>query len=183
MAYPKYQVNDEAELQGMALQLLMASKNLYDFEDLVQKYEYDEVDPEGWYSFQTTLDFLKELTERHNSTQNMVSIGMKLYDVMPLPPEAKTIEDGLHLFNSMNKVVQRGVMPERDWYTVEVIDDTHITFTDTGVYPHDLVYGEVYSVAKRLRPEGKVPVVTREYMNEDDPDSDGAIYHIRLDSA
>ncbi|MEO1163528.1 MAG: hypothetical protein AAFV98_07095 [Chloroflexota bacterium] len=178
--YPKYEINEEAELQGVALLTLTASQNLFDFEDLVKKYGYDDIDQEAWYPMHEALQFLKDLTERHNTTQNMVSIGMKLLDVMPLPPEVQTIPDGLHMFNTMNTVVQRNVNPPRDWYIIEQVDDSYIKFTDTGAYPHDLVYGEVYSVAKRLRPEGKFPIVEREYLNKDEPDNDGAIYHIKF---
>lgn len=178
--YPKYEINPEAEIQGVALLTLAQSQNLYNFTDLVEKYGYDQINPDEWYSLQSALMFLQDLTERHSSTENMVSIGMKLFDVMPLPPEVTTIADGLGMFNLMNQTVQRNVEPSRDWYEVEQIDDEHIKFVDKGAYPHDLVYGEVYSVARRLRPDGLKPIVEREYINPDNPDSDGAVYHITL---
>lgn len=179
-SYPKYQVNPEAELQGAALLTLTASQNLYNFEDLVKKYEYDKVNADDWYQLDSALQFMFELTERQNTTENMVSIGMKLFDVMPFPEGVETILDGLHLFNVMNTIVQRNVQPNRDWYGVKSIEDNYIQFTDTGPYPHDLVYGEVYSVVQRLRPSGFTFTVTRDYLNVGNPDADGAVYHIKL---
>ena len=180
ISYPKYEINSEAELQGTAVMSLIESQNLYNFQDLVEKYGYTQINAEEWYSLERLLQFLHELTSRHSATENMVSIGMKVFDVAPMPPEIKTIVDALRTFNVMNTIIQRNVKPERAWYEIEELDDTHIKFTDMGPYPHDLVYGELYSLIRRMRPAGSDFSLKREYLNADDPDSDGAIYHIEI---
>lgn len=177
---PKYVINPEAEILGAALQALVESQNLYDFHDLVEQFGFDNIQPDQWYSWEDGMAFLKALTTRHNQTSNLVSIGIKVFDVLPLPENVQTIADGLQMMNMMAEQTQRHVNSDLTWYQVEQADDNCIKFVDHSPIPHDLIYGEVYSLARRLSPANMHFVVRREYCNEASPDLDGAVYHIEL---
>ena len=177
---PKYVINSTAEIKGAALLTLLQSQKHYEFEDLVKKYNYDNVEPDKWYSYQDTMEFLKELTQRENMTENMVSIGIKVFEVVPLLENVSNIGDGLAMMNTLTTTLERNVERDESWYTIQQIDNTTYEFIDKGPLPHDLIYGELYALAIRLRPEDSGFTLTREYLNEDEPDLDGAVYHITI---
>lgn len=178
MPTPKYVINPEAEISGAAILSLAASQQLYDFQDFVEKHNFNDVDPSKWYVYTEVMAFLQDLTKRHNTTQNMVSIGMKVFEALPLTGEIQTIEDGLNMMNAMGAMTQRNLSSDAPWYEVIVEDNGNLTFVDRSPLPHDLIYGEVYSLVRRLSPPKTRYIVQREYMNEAEPDSDGAIYRI-----
>ena len=178
---PKYVLkNPESELQGAALLVLLESQKTFEFQDLVEKYDYNNVKADEWYSYQEAMNFLKDLADRYNRTENLVSIGLKVFDVLDLPDHVKTIADGLGMMNVMGDLTQRNIDTPHPWYQVEEINELHIKFTDRSPLPHDLIYGEVYSLTRRLRPEGFDFALTRNYLNADNPDADGAVYDIKL---
>lgn len=117
-ATKKYDINPEAELQGAAILTLAQTQTLYDFEDLVEKYGFNNVLPNEWYSWQHIMAFLKELDERHNNTENMVAIGIKVFDVLPLPENVTTIVDGLEMMNVIATMTQRHVVVACPMYDI-----------------------------------------------------------------
>ncbi len=178
---PKYAVEDPtSEIIGMALLSLLESQNLDSFRDLVEKYGMDQVQPDEWYPADQAFRFLQELVARDDAMFNLVSIGMKVFDVMPMPASIETVADALRAMEHFADSSQRRRGTNVPWYSVREINEHHIEFVDRGSYPHDLIYGEVYSLVRRFRSKGTHFAVTRDYLNPDDPDADGAVYHIEI---
>lgn len=180
MQHVKYQTTDDAKILGVALVSIVDNLKVKDFIDIAQDFGFDQIEPDKWYSFQKELDFMKALSERENSTQNMIAIGIRIFDKLVLPPDIRRIEDGINMLNEIIKMNMCDVPPNSD-YAIETMSDNHIRVTDRTSFPHDLVYGYLYGLCKNLLPFGHKFSVQREYINPNNPDSAGAYYDISWD--
>lgn len=179
-ATPKFVTTPETEILGQAILAVTTSINYDDykpfFEAGLTKYDYDvNIDPEKWYSLQMLLDIYKSMYDAPNAQSNLVSIGVKVIEASPFPPEIDSIEKAVHALNVVYETYVRNYQPGHE-YTVEAVSETQIKIIDHQPFPHDLIYGYMFAVGKRFAPQGKHAIIHRTYLNEDDPDADGAIY-------
>ncbi len=176
---PKYVLtHPEAEIKGLSLISLEQSSELEEFADLLDKYGLRGIKGEQYYKLATVMEYYREVMQRPNASTNFVSMGINLHKSVVLPEDVKTIEDGLRLMIYIIKINVIHDPTIETWYQIERIGDRHIRLIDQSPFPHDLLYGYVYGVSRRLAPEGTRPTVRRTFMNEADPDADGAVYDI-----
>lgn len=89
-----------------------------------------------------------------NATQNFVAIGMKVFDTMPLPPEIDSLGAFLTAMPSMLQMLSRNAVG------VEThVGESSAIVINKSPYPDDLVYGELWGVAKRFTPNGNFSVM------------------------
>ncbi|PJF26399.1 MAG: hypothetical protein CUN53_07985 [Phototrophicales bacterium] len=176
---PKYVLsNPDSEINGLALMALEQSSELEEFTDLLDKYGLRGIEGGRYYKMTTVMDYYREVMQRPNASTNFVSMGINVYKNVVLPEGVTTIEQGLGLLSqmiSMNVTNEPGV---GTWFEFEKVEDRHIRFIERTPFPHDLLYGYIFGTARRLAPEGTRPIVQRTYLNEADPNADGAIYDI-----
>lgn len=168
--------NPESRILGLALNAVLASIKLEEFSDLVEKNGLNHIDPNAWYPTQIVLNMYKAISEQPNGSENLVSIGVKVYENAVLPPEIDTILAALHTLNAVMDLNMQNVETER--YTIVEEDDRHIRVTETTAFPHDLIYGYFYGICRRFAPAGARFHIKRTYLNPENPDADGAIYDI-----
>lgn len=180
---PKYITKPETRINGHAMQAFVKSV-LYDeiksFQaPVMERYGYTEttIDVEHWYPLQMYLDFCKELHEKSSNSLVLVSIGIKVIDTALFPSEINSIASAARLLMDTHHLNLQNVA-EYDRYHDLVIEDRRVTLVETTAFPHDIMYGYFYGVAHRFKPEDTHPIVERYYLDEADPDSDGAKYEI-----
>jgi hypothetical protein len=112
-----------------------------------------DVEEHEWYSHQTILNVLRDIEEqKHNVSQSMVSIGMKIMELASVPPSVDSIPAALESLGVVYHLHHRNVT-ERGWY-VSLSEPGHIVVSHDSPYPEDLAYGIVWAASKRFRPSG-----------------------------
>ncbi|MGF1507328.1 MAG: hypothetical protein GYB64_05590 [Chloroflexi bacterium] len=170
--------NPDAEVLGYGLSALGESITRAEFEHMLDKYGLTEIDPQAWYPLQTLLDMYAEMDEdKSRSMQYFVSIGMKVVHV--IPEHIASIPEALDFLNAALAGSMRHYAVDTYNYRIETVEEGHARVIDYTPFPHDLIYGYMYAIANTFSGEGRSPTVVRTYLNEDDPDSDGAVYDIQ----
>ncbi|MFN7209415.1 MAG: hypothetical protein ACK4P1_03350 [Aggregatilineales bacterium] len=164
-------------ISGMAMQAIVQS---IEFDSIRPHMEAifkvyglpPKIDPNAWYPLQLYYD----ITKRLNSEQ-LISIGVRVINAAAFPPEIDSIQKAIELLMATHHLNLRNV-PEGDGYSDYHFDEHRITFRENTTFPHDPMYGYIYGLVQRYKKPGESPVVRRTYLNEADPDADGAIYEI-----
>jgi hypothetical protein len=176
---PKYVLsNPDSEIIGLSLLSLEQSSELEEFVDLLEKYRLRGIQPDKYYKMATVVEYYREVMQRPNASTNLVSMGINAYKNFALPEGVTTIEQGLRLLQQLLTTNTRGEPSIDSWFEFELVEDRHIRLIERTPFPHDVLYGFIYGIARRLSPEGTRAVVKRTYLNEADPDADGGIYDI-----
>ncbi|MGF1507327.1 MAG: hypothetical protein ACFB51_19705 [Anaerolineae bacterium] len=167
----------DSEILGFGQTALRESITRAEFEHMLDKYALTEIDPEAWYPLQPLLDMYAEMdADKGRSMQYFVSIGMKVVHIFP--EEVTGVVGALNFLNSTLTLSLRNYDYETCGYEIESLGDGHARVTEYTPFPHDMIYGYMYAIANTFSGEGRSPTVVRTYLNEDDPDSDGAVYDI-----
>lgn len=180
----KYIATPGAEVIGSAMTNLFTSMNADEFSSIVnavlRSYGIAHIEPDQWYPHQLSLDIFKQIEDqRTNSMTNLVALGMAYVDTATFPPEINSIYSALMALSLTYHLNIRNV-PNYEGYEVKQISDRHIQINDFNPFPHDTVYGFIWGIARRFKGnQQSVPVVTRHYFNEGDPNSDGALYDVK----
>src|SRR5262245_44495470 len=77
---------------------------------ILEKYNIKEINPGEWMSAQIQLDLLREI-EAKCTFEELVAVGMKRGELIPLPPEIDSMEKFLQASTPMYKSLVRDVAP------------------------------------------------------------------------
>lgn len=181
MAIAKYVTSSNAEMIGAAMQAYfknMRSAEVNEFlQEVLAKYNYESLEADQWYPSQLALDLYRLITQEGSGMTDLVAIGMQMVEDAPYPADIDSIPKALGLLNEGYKMGIRNY-PEDEGYDIELIGDRHVRVHEHCPYPHDIMYGYIYGLSRRFCPPNGQLTVVRTYLNEDDPDSDGAIYDV-----
>lgn len=172
----------EAETLGALLHAFTDNLQGEDTRPIVEKHEIADVDPNGWYRVMNLLNALNEIAENPNVVFNMVAIGMKIGEVVPMPPEMKdpSLPDVLMIWDDLYQGLHRNA--NLGDIVCKKVADKHYTTTHSNPYPDDMSYGILYAYGKRFLPTGTQFTV---FYDQDSPardyggTSDTTIIHIK----
>jgi hypothetical protein len=156
--------------------------NLQSFETkpVMEKFDLVNLDPYQWYPTHKWLDALNELSQQPNLTQNTLAIGMEIGKMVPVPPglENPTLEQMLMGLDIAYQAAHRN--GDIGNVACEKLEEKHLRLTCTDLYPDDLTYGIVYSLAKRfLPPKTAFKVYYDEQITPRDQGGDGStVIHV-----
>jgi hypothetical protein len=178
-AFPKYvSFAPNSEVIGAALIAFEQSPEMEEFVDLLEKYGLRNIDPNRWYPTSVVTEYYREVASRPNASMNMVSMGINIYKNIQLPEGIETIEDGIRMLSQIAVMNVRNQPDTELWFEFISSDERHVRLIERTPSPHDAMYGLIYGIVKRLAPPGARPIVKRTFLNEADPDADGALYDI-----
>jgi hypothetical protein len=116
-------------------------------------HHLDDIDPDGWYPQQAWLDAFRELSQGDfNSTLDLVSIGMRIPEVVAWPSDIKTVEEALRSIDRAYHMTHR--KGEIGSYKVEMVGTREAKLVCENPYPCDFDYGLIYSTARLFVPAG-----------------------------
>jgi len=174
-------------LRGQVFLSIVQSINFFDFEPVVNEWltesKIKTIDPSAWYPRQEWLNLLKKLEKYSNTTENQVSIGIKVIENSELPPDL-VIANVLDAINVLIMVYvnEQKNLPEGDkGYEVTKIDDTHYDILDTNPYLFHVNYGYIWGILRRFLKTGFS--LTYEYLNMENPNMGAIRFKVKLDSA
>ncbi len=141
-----------AEVIGAALLALVKNLHYEETEPLLKRYGLETIEPFTWYPEQKILDLLKEIADgKTNVSENLVAIGMKASETIPLPPEIDTMEKFLTSYGARQTSTSRNTPAV---LVSKLVAEHHGQVINNTPYPDDLIFGYLWSAAKRLLPPG-----------------------------
>ncbi|GIK65125.1 MAG: hypothetical protein BroJett018_29190 [Chloroflexota bacterium] len=180
---PKYVAPPDAKIIGLAIGAVVNSI-LFDeikpfFEKSMHAYGYSsiEINENEWYPLQMLLDTYKEISQSGGGSPLLVSVGTKVIENAILPPEIDSIAKCVTLLRDISDLNLQNVPSEMNYQDIQV-EPKRLSFIDNTVFPHDLIYGYVFGIARRFKVPGTHPTVERTYLNKENPDAAGARYLI-----
>lgn len=166
---------DDAESLGQILQVFLISVQLNEYEHILAKHGLTEIDANTWYPLRMVLEIFEEIQKSPNGMQNLVSIGMKVTEVIDFKSQFPTFKEMLVKLNPMEKELHRNSPGE---WIVQQISDNCIEIIDSTVWPHDLEFGVLYGMARLYRDEKRYTVERVAVETDPDTGDEIGIYHI-----
>jgi hypothetical protein len=159
----------DAQVIGFTLKTYLHSLRAEDIAPLLEKHNLPSIDPNQWYPMQRALDVQRDINNANeNVSEILVAAGIQFAKDWAFPPETKTILDALHMLRQLSSKVDRCV-PEGFGFTIQELGEKHIRMFHNTPYDDDSVYGLLWGLVKRLKPDGDMFVVSI----IDNPDPEG----------
>lgn len=177
----KYQSHPNAQVMGVSLLTITNSAQYAEFEHIAKpifsRYGVEQIDPYAQYPMQLMFDLFREMQESGGAMFNFVAIGKQFAQGIPFQPEVTTLTQAMQVMNAMIKSTH-GDVDESELYTVEQVKEDHVRIRDNTPMPHDIIFGNLHTLAQKFAAEGKFARVERIFDYPDDPDAGGATYNI-----
>jgi len=147
----KYQSFDpKAEVIGQSMLGFIQCLRKEEITPYLKKHSLTDIKPGEWYSQQTWLDVLSDLSEEKagGAMFDFVAIGMKVSELSNFPPEFSLMpfEDTMSHIDQAYQSFHRGDAGDT---FVEIVGTNHLTHNLRVPYPDDFMYGSVYGLARR----------------------------------
>lgn len=153
MPYP-YRYAPNAEIRGAAA---IAIFNNFRRDSVIESLEVHgltDLDPEQWYPVDRFIDVFKQWSGDADFSANLVSIGMAIIYHLELPTEIESLPDEeklLHLGRLFEAQHRNGNVGQ---CSSDQIGPQHIRYSESSIWPDDMIYGYIYGSARRYLPRG-----------------------------
>lgn len=124
---------------------------------LMEKYGLADVDPNAFYLQGALLAALKEV-EQNFTFEELVALGIKTADLLPVPPELNSVEALIAALPVLYKSTCRNI-PEEEGVTVEKVHDKHYRLIHNSPLPPFMLYATVFGLVRRVKQKGQNPLV------------------------
>ncbi len=124
---------------------------------ILEKHGLSAVNLEDWYPQQLILDILQDMEKRF-TFEELVAVGMKVAEVVPLPPNINSIESFLAFTDPIYKAGTRHT-PEWETVTVEKVAERHFRLMFNVPIPPFVNYGFMFGTLRRLRGHNQQPII------------------------
>lgn len=183
----KFVATSDAEVIGSAMHNFFVSLNQEMFSSIVKdtlaEHGIVQIQNEHWYPLQISLDVFKRIDEAGlNASENLVALGLAYVETATFPSEINTVSTALSTLPLTYHLNIRNV-PQDEGYEILDVSPTHIQVVDHNPFPHDVVYGFIWGIARRFgQATGMRATVHRTFINKENPNQDGAFYDVQLES-
>lgn len=146
--------HDDHEIRGATIIPYRDSINSQNYLDIYTKHGLGTINPDAWYPMQNLVDVFNDIQASGNAVMDFVSIGMKMSENLPLPPEMAN-SSSIEMVRNVDQAYQYSNRGSDYGYIRGVItSERHVTVHYRVPYPDDLLYGSLYGYAKRFLPVG-----------------------------
>lgn len=122
---------------------------------LLKRHGLENVDPAAWYPQQQILDILRDI-EREFTFEELVAVGIKASELVPLPPMINSIETVVQTANLLHQAACRNVQPDETVFTKK-LGERHYQLTFNLPSPPFAIYGVLYGLIRRVRKPHEEP--------------------------
>lgn len=154
MSYP-YRYAPGAEVSGAIMSAVFNHYRRDEVIDSLTAHELDYFDADKWYPVDQFVDLLKEWSLHPSFTSNYVSVGMAMIyhielsdDLQALDSVAKLLKLG-EFFMAQHRGQGIGA------FSAEAVSPSAIVYTESTVWPDDIIYGYIYGAVQRYLGLGK----------------------------
>ncbi len=146
-----------AELSGATAYAFLININHENIENILRSHHLANIDPERWYSLQSVLNVMSDISEGFDYSSNFVAIGLAAGElgIKMLPPGMGNLTVEQFLNDYEKTYLARHRNGDVGWVKTEKLDDSHFIVSARTPYPDDVVYGVFYAYVRWLTPPGK----------------------------
>lgn len=152
MNYP-YRYSLGATVSGAIMSAIFNHYRREDVIDSLRAHNLDSFDAEGWYPVDQFIDLLAEWAREGAAMTNYVSVGMAMIYHLDLPDEIEDLSSIEKLRRLGEFFMARHSGPGTGQFTAKA-HETTITYTESTVWPDDIIYGYIYGAAQRYLGRG-----------------------------
>jgi hypothetical protein len=148
MRYP-YRFVPNAEVSGAIMSAIFNHYRRDEVLESLQKHGLDYFDADKWYPVDQFINLLAEWSKMPSFMSNLVSVGMAMIYHVDTP-------DNMDSLSSVDKLLMLGdlhLSQHRNGdvgaYVVNRVGEKAICYTETLIWPDDMIYGYLYGAAQR----------------------------------
>jgi hypothetical protein len=160
----------EVEIAGYGIQAYELAYSKQDFAHILEAYGLTEIDADGWYPQQLTLDIQKAIKESENGGEQLIDVGIAVIEASPFPP-FESLDDAFAGF-SMHYGMNFRNHPPSEGIFAHKLSENHFQIVNATPHSDEMVYGYVYALVKRFVPMARQPRVTFDPSTPVDSDKD-----------
>ncbi|MEL6406719.1 MAG: hypothetical protein AAFR81_20280 [Chloroflexota bacterium] len=135
----QFETVPEAEAQGAIMMTWLTNQLADDTRPRLEKRGITDIDPTGWYNFQTFLDVMSEIVKsKQNVSMTLVAVGKGVVENLPLE-DFPSIEAFQAFVENLHGASVRN-MPETESHVV-IQEDSNIYIVNNTPVSNDLMYG------------------------------------------
>lgn len=143
-----------SEMSGYYALALIENIQAPEVRPIMEKHGLVDPVPDQWYPMSIWFGAFNEMLQLPNVMENMVAIGMKIGQLIQVPPSIQnpTYEKILMAWDSIYQAAHR--KGDVGHILCEKVGDNHWKAILTDPYPDDLTYGIFYTITRRFLPPG-----------------------------
>src|SRR5258708_23037478 len=142
----------DAKILGQAILSLVENIPTQDIASILQKYDLAYLRPDQWYPEQSSLNLFKEVAASDaHFIENMVTVGLKLIETWPFPPEITSVSQALGILSEFASANGRNV-PEGWGITIRSLGERHFLVFFNTPFPDEQLFGYLWAIVNRFKP-------------------------------
>ena len=127
----------DSEVIGFTLIAFIECSRKDEIEPILKRHNLTTVDPQKWYPIKTWLNVLSDISEKGEAMFDFVSIGMRMAEDIPYPPEVLELPFEA-IMQTSNEDYQSNHRGDAGEIISKLVGDRHLTLTYRTPYPDDL---------------------------------------------
>ncbi len=147
----------DSKVLGASLLAFTENLRAETIKPIVTSYHLDTIGPEDWIDEQLSLDLLRAI-EQNFSFEELVAVGIKYAELIPLPPEIDSLEKLISIGDTLYHSTLLNAPP--NVVTIEKIGPRHYRLIYNIPSPPFSTYGIVFGLINRVKHPGQFPQVT-----------------------
>lgn len=147
----------DAKVASFSLLAFTANLRAEMIEPILKAHKIESLLQEEWINEQLSLDILRDI-ETQFTFEELVAVGVKYAQMIPLPPEINSIESAIHAAMTLYQFSAPHAPP--DAITVEQLGPKHYRIIYNIPSPPFSTYGVAYGILQRVKGPNQHPVLT-----------------------
>lgn len=154
MAHDRVYSDDAELLGGVLIGLAEAIKVTHnDLSSILEKYGFDEIHPDEWYSVSALVDFFNELESLPSGMLDLAAVGKHIASSLEVPATISTLDEYLRHSIPLHQQVHRGNDVGSVTYSYDRQHNLYEVRADVP-YPVNYMYGLYFGFAQRFLDHG-----------------------------
>lgn len=153
MRYP-YRYAPDAQVSGAIMSAIFNHYRRDSVIDSLKQHNLDYFDADQWYPVDQFINLLAEWSQLPEIVSNYVSVGMAMTYHIELPEELEALDamTKIHRLGDFMMSQHRGAGVGS--FTARITGEKSVIYTESTLWPDDIIYGYIYGAARRYLPRG-----------------------------
>ena len=154
----RYQASSpDTKVLGASLLIYTTNLRAETIQPILQTYHLETIAPDEWISEQINLNILRDI-ERHFSFEELVAIGVRAAELMPLPPELDSLEKLVYSADALYHTTVQNAPP--NLVTVEQCGPQHYRLHYNIPVPPFATFGLAHGLMRRVKRPDQHPTLS-----------------------
>ncbi len=154
----RYQASSpNSKVLGVTLLAFTENLRAEAIKPIVASYHLETIRPDDWIDQQLSLDILREIEQKF-SFEELVAVGIKYAEFIPLPPEIDSLEKLISIGDTLYYTTIENAPPNA--VTIQPIGPQHYRLIYNIPSPPFSTYGIVFGLINRVKHPDQFPQVT-----------------------